>query len=237
MSRLLEDKKNLVIFLLAVLFFIRVAQAGLNFFFWVLGGVLCVAVLDFFIQRIFYKKTIFPASAIITGFIVAGVMDYRENWLWLITFLSLAVTSKHTLKFNKKHIFNPACFGLFFAALFKIPLTWNIESNIFLIIIVGMYLAYFYKKIFHVVGFLVFFSALFVTQGMNPFGIISWFFTFIMLIEPKTSGYGKLRGFIFGAIAGIFSFLIFKFFPGYDFFVCSLFFTCLCNPILERIKI
>jgi hypothetical protein len=237
MNRLVEDKKNLVIFLLVGLFFLKIPHESLSFLFWVLGGVLYAAILDFFSQRIFYKRTIFPASAIITGFIVAGVLDYRENWPWLITFLSLAVISKHALKFNKKHIFNPAGFGLFFAALFKVPLTWNIESNIFLIIIAGMYLAYSYKKIFHVLGFLVFFSALFVTQGMNPFGIISWFFIFIMLIEPKTSGYGKLRGFVFGAIAGLSSFIIFKFFPGYDFFICSLFFACLCNPILERIKI
>jgi hypothetical protein len=89
----------------------------------------------------------------------------------------------------------------------------------------------------HVLGFLIFFSVLFASQPTNPLLLVNWFFVFIMLIEPKTSGFGRVRGFIFGSITGITSFLIFKFFPTYDFFVSSLFIANLFNPILEKIKI
>ncbi len=56
-----------------------------------------------------------------------------------------------------------------------------------------------------------------------------------MLIEPKTSGFGMLRGFVFGSIAGVISFLVFTFFPVYDYFVVGLFAANMCNPFLNKI--
>ncbi|MBU1112305.1 MAG: hypothetical protein KKH93_00320, partial [Candidatus Omnitrophica bacterium] len=118
-----------------------------------------------------------------------------------------------------------------------LPLTWHIESNIFLIAVVGVYLAYTLKKIPHILGFLIFFTALFLVDKVKAFAILSFFFLFVMLIEPKTSGYGLSRGFGFGGLAGIFAFLIFKFFPGRDFFVSALFLANAFNPFLDRIKV
>ncbi|MBI5124494.1 MAG: hypothetical protein HZA72_03655, partial [Candidatus Omnitrophica bacterium] len=69
----------------------------------------------------------------------------------------------------------------------------------------------------------------------NPFSLISWFFIFVMLIEPKTSGYGALRGFVFGGIAGISAILLFRLLPGFDPFVTSLFIANLSNPLLEKL--
>lgn len=234
--KFLRDRKNLVILLLSILFFIRVPKEDVRFLFWVLTGVSLCAFLDFMINNLFFKKIILPKSALISGFIVAGILDFRQPWLVLAVFSILAVLSKHMIKFKGSHIFNPANFALFLATLFKIPLTWKIESNIYLIILFGIYIAYSLKKIPHILGFLVFFAALFATQRINPFLLISWFFVFIMLIEPKTSGYGYLKGFLFGSIAGIGSFLVFKFFPGYDFFVSSLAIANFSRVFLEKIK-
>jgi len=234
MIKFLKDSKNLVVILLGLLFAIKVPQEGFRFAIWVISGILLCSILDLLINNRFFKKTIFPNSAIISGFIISGILDYRQPWLILAIFSTLAILSKHIISFKHKHIFNPANFSLFMATLFKIPLTWNIESNIFLIIIFGLYFAYTYKKFSHILGFLSFFVGLFFISGINPLGIISWFFLFIMLIEPKTSGYGRLRGFIFGSIAGIASFLIFRFMPRYDMFVSSLFLANLFNPALEK---
>jgi len=57
-----------------------------------------------------------------------------------------------------------------------------------------------------------------------------------MLIEPKTSGTGTVRGFLFGTISGVSAFFIFKLFPQYDLFIGSLFVANLFNPLLEKIK-
>lgn len=236
MTSFLKDKKNLVVLLLTTLFLIKISQEASRFAFWVITGVFLCCVLDFLINKIFLKKKIFPNSAIISGFIVSGILDYRQPWFILVIFSLLPIISKYLLRFNQRHIFNPANFSLFIAnAFFRIPLTWGIESNIFLIIIFGIYFASSYKKLTHISGFLIFFIGLFAIFGMNPLGLISWFFIFIMLIEPKTSGYGKLRGFIFGGIAGIACFLMFRFMPGLDPFVSCLFIANLFRPVIEKV--
>lgn len=237
MIKFLKDKKNLVIILLSALFIIKIfIEENIRFVFWVLAGACLCLMLDFLINNIFLKRKFFPNSALISGFIVSGILNYRQPWFVLLIFSALAVFSKHLIRFNHRHIFNPANFALFIAALFRVPLSWNIESNTFLIIIFGLYLAYSYKKFPHILGFLILFSGLFALFKINAVGMISWFFVFVMLIEPKTSGYGILRGLIFGAIAGISSFLLFKYSPRYDAFVCGLFIANLLNPVLERVK-
>ncbi len=236
MIRSFKDKKNLVILLLSALFVIKIPREGSRFAFWLLAGAFFCFAFDFLINKLFLKKKIFPNSAIISGFIVSGILDYRQPWFILAIFCLLAIISKHVIKFNNRHIFNPANFSLFIAsAFFKIPLTWGIESNILLIIILGIYLAYSYKKISHILGFLVFFIALFAISKTNAVGLISCFFLFIMLPEPKTSGYGILRGFIFGSIAGTACFLMFRVMPGIDPFVPCLFIANLSKPIIEKI--
>jgi hypothetical protein len=231
-----KDKKNLVILLLGALFIIKIPGEGLRFAFWVLAGIFLCCALDFLINRFFLKKRVFPNSAIISGFILSGILDYWQPWFILVTFSLSAIISKHVIKFNHRHIFNPANFTLFFATLFRIPLTWNIESHIFLIIIFGIYLAYSYKKISHILGFLIFFIGAFAVFKTNAAGLISWFFVFIMLPEPKTSGYGVFRGFIFGSIAGTTCFLMLRFIPGIDPFVSCLFIANLSRSRIPLTK-
>lgn len=236
MKRLLQDKKSLIILLLTILFLIRAHGQNLRYALWILGGVAIAASCDMLINKISLHRKIIPKSAIISGFITAGIIDHNQPWFILIVFSALAILSKYIIRFKDKHIFNPANFALFAAVLFRIPLTWSIESNVFIIIATGLYIAYSLKKLPHIFGFLVFFIGLFLAQGINPFLLVSWFFVFVMLIEPKTSGFGRLRGFIFGSVAGIVSFIVFNIAPQYDLFVSSLFAVNLCNPLLEKVK-
>lgn len=232
----MKDKKNIVIALLAILCLIKISQAEIRFVFWVLSGLVLCSGLDILINRIRLKKIILPKSAVITGFIVSGILDYHQPFYILAIIAALAILSKHIIRYKEKHIFNPANFALFAASLFKLPLTWSIESNIYLIILVGLYLAYSIRKIPHVIGFLAFFSVFSMIDRINPFIFISWFFLFIMLIEPKTSGFGIKRGFVFGSISGVTAFLIYKFIPAIDIFIGSLFVANLANPILQKIR-
>lgn len=236
-KNLIKNKKNVVISLLSVLFVLRIPSGELRFVLWVAGGILTCAVLDVSINRIFFKRNLFPESAIISGFIVSGILDYNLDWYVLVIFSAVAIASKFIIRIKNKHVFNPANFGLFIAALFKQPLTWNIESNIYLIIIVGIYIALSIKKWPHVLGFLFAFMGTFYFSGINPLNMISWFFVFIMLIEPKTSGFGLWRGLSFGGIAGLISFIMFKFMPGIDIFVTSLVVANVFNEIMGNIKL
>lgn len=234
-SNFFRDKKNIVILLLIILFGIKIPGEGNRFIIWILTGIFFSAGIDFFINKIFLKKTIFPKSAVITGFILSGILDYNQSFFVLLLLSSISIISKYILRFKRKHIFNPANLSLFLASVIHFPLTWMIESNVYIIAIVGLYLAYSLKKLSHIICFLVTFILLFnLVEKVNSFNIISWFFIFIMLIEPKTSGYGILRGFIFGVIAGLSSFSIFKFLPDEDFFVFSLFIANMFNPIFNK---
>lgn len=232
----MKDKKTIVIALLAILCLIKIPQAEDRFVFWVLSGILFCAGIDFFINKMYWKKRIIPKSAVITGFIVSGILDYHQPFYVLAVIAVLAILSKHIIRYKEKHIFNPANFALFAASLFKLPLTWSIESNIYVIILVGLYLAYSIKKIPHIIGFLVFFTAFSLIDKINPFIFISWFFLFVMLIEPRTSGFGVKRGFVFGSISGITAFLIYRFIPVIDIFIGSLFVANLTNPVLQKIR-
>lgn len=237
MKKILKDKKNLVIALLSALTVMMLIQEGLAFLLWVLTAIATASLFDYCLNRFIFKRIIFPKSAIISAFIVSGILDYHQPLYLVVIFTLLAIVSKYILRFKKKHLFNPANLALFLAVIFRLPLTWHIEANVFLISLVGVYLAYSLKKIPHLLGFLFFFTLLFIIERINPFTILSFFFIFIMLIEPKTSGYGTLRGFIFGSLAAIFSFTIFKLLVGYDFFVSGLFLANCFNPLLDRINI
>ena len=236
MRKFLSDKRNQLIVLLSVLFLFKLPQESPRFVLWVLGGIFIAASSDFIIKRFLFRQKIIPTSAIISGFIVAGIVDYHCSWHFLFIFSSLAIISKNFIRYKEHHIFNPANFALFIATLFKIPLTWKIESNISLIIAFGIYIAYTFKKVPHILGFLIFFSGLLLTQQVNPLLLISWFFIFIMLIEPKTSGTGLTKGFTFGSIAGITAFLVFKFIPTYDLFISSLFVANASSVALKILK-
>jgi len=222
LKSLIKNKKNLVILLLSILFALKIPQGGVRFILWIAGGVLTCIVLDLLLNKVFRKRKISARSAVITGFIVSGILDYGLGWYILVIFAALAIISKFIIRVRDKHVFNPANFALFVAALFKQPLTWNIESNIYIIIIAGIYLALSLKKWPHALGFVLVFSGLFYFSGVNPFNMISWFFLFIMLIEPKTSGFGMRKGLAFGSIAGLSSFIMFKFMPQMDIFITSL---------------
>ena len=171
MKNLLQDKKNIVILLLSTLFIIKMPEGGIRFILWVLAGVVIAAGCDLLIKRFFLNQVIIPKSALISGFIVSGIIDYHQPWFVLVIFTLLAIISKHIIRFKQKHIFNPANFGLFVASFFRIPLTWSIESNIYIIISVGIYIAYSIKKLPHAAGFLIFFLGLVMLQGNNPLSL------------------------------------------------------------------
>lgn len=228
-----KDIKNVVILTLVVLFFIRIPAENNRFILWVFSGVLTASVIDCVIHRFVRHSWDFPKSAVISGFIVSGVLSFDESFWLIFIFSSLAIISKHIIRWRKKHFLNPANTALFAATLFHLPLTWSLESNRYVLILAGLYFVYRLKKWGQVIGFITVFSLLMFVDHMNPFLMISWFFVFIMLIEPKTSGLGFMRGIIFGLIAGIVSFLILTFLPQYDFVVVGLFIANLCNPVLD----
>ncbi len=236
--KFLQDQRHVVLILFIILCGIQISRDGISLFYWLLLGVTTAGFLDFLLSYVFYRRLKVPKSGMISGFIVAGILSFYEPFYMVIIFSAVAVLSKYCIRYRQHHFLNPAGFALLIATLFHLPLSWMMESNAYLIILVGFYLAYRLKKAFHIVSFLAVFLTLMSLSRMNGFSIISWFFLFIMLIEPKTSGTGILRGIMFGAIAGVATYFSYRFLLlQYDYLMVGLLIANLANPLFIRFSI
>lgn len=150
-------------------------------------------------------------SSIITGLIIGYVLSSDEVW-WRFALASLlAILSKYLLRFHKKHIFNPAGFGIFLSLVFGASSQWKGTYFWYVLLPFGIYFVLKMRKIEVVIGYAVVALGLFGIQAilrhlplLDIFGYLSYFFIFVMLIEPMTSPIKSMGKFIFGAgVAGL----------------------------------
>jgi len=78
----------------------------------VLGITLGAALLDVALGRIVRHAWFFPSGALVTGLIVALVLDPHERWYVSACAVAVAVGSKYLLRARRGHVFNPATLGL-----------------------------------------------------------------------------------------------------------------------------
>jgi Na+-translocating ferredoxin:NAD+ oxidoreductase RnfD subunit len=128
----------------------------------------------------------------------------------------LAILSKHLIRSQNKHVFNPAAFGIFLSMILCGASTQWMGTYIWYIVVpFGAYLAYKTRRIEIVAGyalaFLVLFGGSAVVQKAslwNVLGYSSYFYIFIMLIEPKTAPIKTAGKYLFGAGAAAFAFVV-----------------------------
>lgn len=184
-------------------------------------------------SRTFFK----PFAAIVSGLIIALIIDPSALW-YQIAFISiLAIVSKNFLRFSGRHIFNPAAFGILSGQLvFGLSASWwgasfpsvaahpNIVSFFSLaILLLPAYVSGFRMKRYYIIlTFLIFFT-IFTSLGspislktildkmVNP-GVI--FFTVIMLVEPMTSPVGVKKQVLYAILAALLVKLLSLFTPG-----------------------
>jgi Na+-translocating ferredoxin:NAD+ oxidoreductase RnfD subunit len=201
-------------------------------------------VLDIFINYIRKKQFILPSSAFITGMIIALVLIPGTHWYVSVIAASIAILQKHLLRYpGAKPIFNPAAAGLLAVIfLFHAGINWWGQNNLWVIIIVGLFVSYQAKKIKIPVVFIASVALIF-TLGyylidkvwLNPFLYVNFFFVFVMLIEPKTSPYLQKDQYVYAVAVAIFSYIFFLLVPQYDYSVFALIainlFMCLKSAI------
>ncbi len=150
-------------------------------------------------------KPFLLSGAVVTGSIISLLNSPENSILELFFIIVLAIGSKHFLKFNGRHIFNPAVFGLFFASLiFKTPVAWWGVTS--LIIFSTAYVSIFRsKKIFSILSFLIIYNigTFFFNGYVNPFDPVIIFFSLVMLPEPMTSPNNQLRQIYFGTATAV----------------------------------
>ncbi|MBI2609592.1 RnfABCDGE type electron transport complex subunit D [Candidatus Giovannonibacteria bacterium] len=181
----------------------------------------------YFRDRIWYM----PESSLISGLILSLVGPLAQDYRFIILLPLLAVFSKQIIKFNGRHIFNPAAFSLVVLSLFSpFVLTWwgaNFAYfTTWIMLAGGIFILWRQRRFETAIAFLLTYMGLFAIS--NYFQKFSFentvflfrniildgtvlFFVTVMLIEPMTSSFRPTRnrvlyGIIVGAFAVIFAF-------------------------------
>ena len=246
----------LVILALASAFFYNF---GINSLVPVIISVLTTSVLDLIINYFQFKTFEFPYSGFISGLFIGGLLTQNLVWYIYIVAGVIAVASKHILKVNHRHIFNPANFAVLLVFLiFNAPNTWWISSPFILILIFGIFiiwrlrrfdLAISFLAAYYILHALINFSA--APSGMQMMGSMQmimgnfyqsftnqstiFFFAMFMLIEPKTNPAAKKQRIFYGILVALMLVGIEKYNPAFGIpFVLAV--ANLVVPLLNRIS-
>lgn len=220
----LSIKTILLTFLLFFLIFLSFQENNFLFLYKPCLSISISALFETIIIFFKEKKWKLTESSLITGIIIGFVLASDTGW-WLFVIAAItAISSKYIIRFNKKHIFNPAAFGVFFTILLFHGYTqWRGSYTLFLIIPAGIYFVYKIKKLEIVYSFFITYLILSLIQSiidktsfLDAILYANYFFIFIMLIEPKTSPFKKKRKILFGMGAAILSWLFYTFNFPYD---------------------
>jgi Na+-translocating ferredoxin:NAD+ oxidoreductase RnfD subunit len=159
------------------------------------------------------KKVTVTECALVTGLILGFVLTAdQRNWFGVyLAAACFAIASKHIIRFNGKHIFNPAAFGIVSTMFFfNAQTAWKGTYLWYVLLPAGLYFAYKVRKLELLLGYGVAALGIFAVQALaqgnglaNIFGYLSYFFIAIMLIEPKTTPMTQAGKVAFGVIAAI----------------------------------
>ncbi|MDD4953930.1 MAG: RnfABCDGE type electron transport complex subunit D [Candidatus Omnitrophica bacterium] len=181
---------------------------------------------------LYLKEKAFRASesAVITGLITGFVISSDQAW-WIFCLAAvIAIFSKHLIRFRGKHIFNPAACGIFLTLiLFGVSTQWKGTYIWYILAPFGFYFAYKLKKTEVLAGYaaasLLLFGAQALLQNVplwNIFGYFSYFYIFVMVIEPKTTPLKPIGKYIFGAGVAALVFILTQAGVRFDAELCSL---------------
>jgi hypothetical protein len=196
-----------LIFLSTILYF-----KGIQYFYVYFIALTAAVLSDLLFLKIRKIKFFFPSAALVTGSIIGLISS--PNWDVIILACVLAMASKNFLRLDKKHVFNPAAFGLFFSHfLFKQDVSWwasswqTLEGQFSIVTLVGFLIlllpgiisAYRMRRYINIFIFFITYNVLNwgVSTILDPTLI---FFSLVMLPEPMTTPIKPPRQFAFGLV-------------------------------------
>lgn len=218
-------------------------------------GFSVAVIVDFIISYIRYKSKEFPVSGAISGLIVANLFSQGSYLVVGIASIA-AILSKQFIQYNKKHIFNPANFGIVIIGISSLFVTINASVAWLpgfvpgLLIILGFIILYRLRRWeIHITYFFTlsvlllmqgFYNGLpndrlieFVYKGLTEGGTL--FFVFFMVVEPVTSPIARKGRIIYSFLIAIIAFsLNFTRFIEYA-LIFALFIADLLTPLIDKL--
>ncbi|MDD5409753.1 MAG: RnfABCDGE type electron transport complex subunit D [Candidatus Omnitrophica bacterium] len=236
-------KTRLIIFLAGFAVFLSIRDRDLFFLFTIAITLLSAIIADLTFSYFRDKSFVVSESSVVSALIIGFVLASDNPW-WVISLAAIfAIISKHLIRFNKKHIFNPAAFGVFLSIIFLGANTqWKGTFLWYILVPAGLYFTYKIRKLELIAGYLITALGLFGIQAavnkvslINIFGYLSYFYIFIMLIEPKTTPIKPLAKLVFGIAAAILIFIFIQAQFRFDSELAALLILNLFVPLLNRI--
>ncbi len=212
MLNLKSVKTQLILYLIGFIVFLTLKDKASVFLFTCLIAVISAFVIESIILYLKTKKFQLTESSIITGLIIGYVISSDEVWWKFMLAVAFAIISKHLIVFKKKHLFNPAAFGIFLSLMILgVSTQWRGTYLWYILVPFGIYFMHKINKTEVVIGYFLVALLLFGIQAViqkvnfwNVFGYFSYFYIFVMVIEPKTTPLQAKGKYLFGAgLAGL----------------------------------
>jgi len=186
-----------------------------------------------------------PSSGLVSGSIV-GIVTAFQTPLWLVAVIALIAILSKFITWKGRHLFNPANFGMLLGIYFLGAQTsWWGATSLIAVLLGGVFVVYRMRRWWIVLPFLLTYFLLrtgyYATQGDVASVLVElaassavFFFTTIMLIEPKTSPLRRIPQLAYGILAAILAFSL-SFISGSGDFHLALALANLSVPLLNRI--
>ncbi|HNW38952.1 MAG TPA: RnfABCDGE type electron transport complex subunit D [Candidatus Omnitrophota bacterium] len=183
------------------------------------------------------------SSSIITGLIIGYVFSSDQEWWKILAACTLAILSKYLIVFKKKHIFNPAAFGIFLTLiLFGAFTQWKGTYLWYILLPAGIYFARKFRKVKIVISYFLVALILFGIQAIlqkiplgHILGYFSYFYIFVMIIEPKTSPVKSREQIIFGSGIAVLIFILTAYGVRFDVELFSLLVLNMVVPLIHKV--
>ncbi len=239
----LSIKTKLILFLLGFAAFLLIKDKDAAFLIMMLVALVSVIITD--LSFCYFKNRSFSISesSIVSGLIIGFVLSSDNPW-WIIALACLlAISSKYLIRFNKKHVFNPAAFGIFLCIIvFGASTQWRGTYFWYILLPMGLYFTYKIRKIELITGYFLTALGAFGVQAAvnkvplaNIFGYLSYFYIFIMLIEPKTTPIKPLAKLIFGIGVAVLIFVLIQAQVKFDSELAALLILNIFTPLLNKV--
>ncbi|MFA6216742.1 MAG: RnfABCDGE type electron transport complex subunit D [Candidatus Omnitrophota bacterium] len=235
-------KTQVILFLSAFAVFLAIKDRDAVFLFTTLTAVVSAALCETAFIFLRERKLRLTESSLISGLIIGFVLFRSQPW-WVFTLAAfLAVSSKYVLRFNNKHVFNPAAFGVFMViVLFRAQTQWQGTYDWYILAPAGLYGIAKIRKLEVLAGYGLTTLVLFGVQAMlqkvpllNIFGYVSYFYIFVMMIEPRTSPLKPRAKWLFGIGLAALIFILTGLNVRFDVELCSLLIMNMCVPVLNK---
>ncbi len=205
-------------------------------------GIMCgAALLDVALGRIVRHAWFFPSGALVTGLIVALVLDPHERWYVSAAAVAIAVASKYFVRARRGHIFNPAALGLMAVSLLfaSEQSWWGALPDLAVPVLLALFVAGYVigdrvNKLPTVLVFAGTYVAICTAVALlgqparvaemfrAPYVNAMLFFAFFMLTDPPTSPSRYRDQIWYGLIVGVVSVAVYLVFGGLTYLLVGL---------------